>query len=339
MRIWCLLIVFVSLAGCKRESSDASLAVLDVGARDEIAARSNRAVSDPKVTAELERCFATITSEPRVATQAGKLAEQLMGDPAIAGSVGTLMQRLTDDPHVMDAVEALMKQHPGASQDEIGELFGKQFEVRWETPEVDAEWQAAFAGLLDLLGKSPEMSKLESRVMTKVFAGIDTPERIRKFNARIIELNGGSVPDGVRGGRIYLDHAWAEPRIRDIAATLFGSTALCKATATFAAGLLGSEGVTTELRTALAKVAASEPVQKLLLRTMQLLYAKDLNLPALRTSLRALLVDPTLVRTVSEVLDATARSPLVTELASQWFETVRRDPQLATELTAFVDGW
>jgi hypothetical protein len=243
-------------------------------------------------------------------------------------------------PEVMAALQKLVAQHPDATQDEIGELFGKQFEERWNTPEVNEAWMAAYNAFVAKLEGSAELSAVYRKVIDKLVGGFDADlARTRKWSARVVELEGGKRPDRKRAGEVYLEHAWTDARLDAAAVKILTNPTVRSASAKLAAEILAIDPIVAELRRAASELASHPDVQTQIVRALQVLYADQLSLADVRASLRDLVTHPAVVKPVREVLKVLVTNPRVAQLAADWYASVGSDAALARDLASFWDGW
>lgn len=334
---WLLLVVLSLACACKRTDIDGpALVRFDARLQAAIEERASRAFERPKASAAFDAWIGGVAADAHVLAQGVKLADRLMAESAVAAAVETIMTKMGDDPLVAAALAELMAQHPGASPEEIGELFGQQFEKRWDTPEVNAAWFAAWDAFLARLGTSAELEALVDQATNRVLADIDSKAMDRRINARITELNGGKRPDLDRALQLYLDHAWAEQRVEDIAVTFVSNPTVKAATATFVGDTLALPEVAAALTTQGARLAVNEQLQATIVRGLSVLYAKQLDAPAVRAALQDLLTNPAVVDAVRELLTSFGQSAKVRTLARDWYIAVKKDAALTRELDAFM---
>lgn len=334
---WLLLVLLCLTTACERGSNnDAALVRFDAKLQAAVEERATRALERPKASAAFDAWIEAVVADAHVLTQGMKLADRLMAEPAVAGAVETIMTKMGDDPQVIAALQELMAQNPGISPDAIGELFGQQFEKRWDTPAVSAEWNSAWDAFVNRLGSTPELDALLEKAMNRVLADIDSNAIDRRINARITELNGGKRPDPDRALQLYLDNAWSEPRVEDIAVKIVSSSSVIAATAKLVGDTLAQPDVTAALATHAARLAGNTQVQAKIVRGLAVLYAKDLDITAVRTSLQDLLTDAAIVGAVRELLTTFGRNDKIRALARDWYATVKKDAALRRDLDAFL---
>ncbi len=342
MMRWLLAVMMVLSAACDRgsnSSSEARLLRFDQSLQAGINDRATQGISGPKASAAFDAWIDGIASDARVLAAGTQLGEQIMADPGVAGAVETLMGKMIEDPQVIAAVEQMMAQHPGASQEQIGELFGQRFEQRWDTPEVNAKWFESWDAFLSKLGTSRELSSLYDMVTNRIVSDLDSATLDGRINKRIIALNDGKTPDSSRAMQIYLDHAWAPGRVEDIAVKLVSNPTVKTASATFVAKTLALPEVTAELQKQSARLVTNPKVQARVERAMIALFALELDIAKVGASLHDLMTDPIVVSGVGEVLSVLGKSPKVRALAADWYTSVKNDVALKRELEAFMVSW
>jgi hypothetical protein len=333
-----LVVVSLCLAfACKRE--EVVVLRFDDHLKDEIGERTTRAISSPQASAAFDAFMDAVAADPRVTQQGSRLADQLMSDTALAGALETIMIRMAESPQVMAALELLAQQNPDASEDEIGELFGQQFEVRWDSPTVSAAWITAWDGFVAKLGNSSELAALY-RMITNAVISNDLDASIdRRINARLVEINGGKRPDSARAAALYLEHAWSEARISDAATKILANPTVRTATAKLVADLLAIDAVNAVLRKQSTTLATDPEVQSRVVRVLQALYAKDLDIKEVRVSLSELMTHAAVAAAVRDVLQVLAKSDRARALGGAWYEAVRKDTALVRDLRAFMTDW
>ncbi len=333
-----LVVVLCLIMACDRGGSSVPLQ-FDKSLETTVAERTNRAMSSQKMSASIDAFFDSVVADPRV-TQAGeRLANELMADPALAGAIETLMTRLGESPQVMAALQELMAQHPDASPEEIGELFGKQFETRWDTPAVSAAWFAAWDAYVEKMGQGGTLDLLYKEVVDRFVARIDDAALNDRITKRVIELNGGKRPDPARATQIYLDHAWSEERIASVASKIVNNPTVRTATATYITELLRVEAINTALKKHASALVTNPAIQARVLRAMHAVLGKDVDIAEVRASLTELLTDKAVVASTREILQLLVTNDKARALAAAWYETVRKDAALARELRAFMTDW
>jgi hypothetical protein len=337
MRSMLVVVLCLSMA-CDRGGSSVPLQ-FDQSLETTVAERTNRAMSSQQMSASIDAFFDSVVADPRVAQAGERLANDLMADPALAGAIETLMTRLGESPQVMAALQELMAQHPDASPEEIGDLFGKQFETRWDTPAVSAAWFAAWDAYVEKLGQGGTLDMLYKEVVDRFVARIDDAELNQRITKRIIALNGGERPDKARATKIYVDHAWNEDRIARIANTIVTNPTVRTATATYVTELLRIDAFSVALKKHASALVTNPDIQARVLRAMHAVLGKDVDIAEVRTSLTELLTHKDVVASTRELLALLVTNDKARALAAAWYETVRKDAALVRELRAFMTDW
>lgn len=333
----CLLVAVVCL-GVACKSEDIVLR-FDPALKSALADQTMRALeASAKTDAAIERLFGALADDAHVLAKALALGDTLMANATIASAIETIMTQMGEDPAVLEALAELTKQHPDASPDEIGELFGALFETRWDTPPVSAAWFAAWNAFLAKLGESPALTAVSTIAANRMVAGVDDAKVARTVSARLVELNGGARPDQARARELYLQHVWSIERIDEMYAKIFGNPTLVAATTRLVADVLGEATVVADLERVAAALAGKAEVQALVVRGLVALYAKDMAIAEVKASLNALMTHPVIVGSVRDLLESLIESARVRELAERWFETVRKDPAFERDFFAFMTG-
>jgi hypothetical protein len=326
-------------AASSAPSERASIAVLGNQLSSEVEKRTGAAFARPAVSKATDDALGSLMADSRVSDRLATLVTKLQSDTRIAGAIQVLMTRLMDDPQVVAAVQQLMAENPGATQEQIGEMFGGMFEKRWNTPAVNEAWMEAWNAFQVRLGGGPQLAALWSAILGKLTGGIDDMVSTRRTEKRLTELNGGTMPDPAKATQLLLDNMWSTQRIDDLIVKLLGNKTARQATATLIADLLGVDAVAKSVTDQAGAVAASAKVQTKAVKALQALYVKDLKIENVRTTLMTFTTDPEIVAAIGGVLETVATSPRVAELGNAWFETVRKDPQMQADLTAFFTTW
>jgi hypothetical protein len=306
---------------------------------DTVAARTSSAFNRPAVSKAFDDALASLGNDPKLSAQLGTLVEKLQADARVSGAIESLMNHLIDDPRVAANLQQVMADNPGATPDQIGELFGKQFEQRWATPEVNEAWMGAWDAMTKKIGSRPELDLLFRAVITKATSGLATPEVEAKVGRKIIEKNGGQRPDTAKATQIALDQMWTEERIDGLLVMLLTNPTVRSATAQFLADALADESINNTIVGQAGSLAANKAVVDKTLRALQSLYVKDLVVADVSTKLRALTTDEALTKGLGDLLGTISTSPKLSQLANTWYSTMAADPKLKADLNAFIENW
>jgi len=304
-----------------------------------VATRTASAFNRPAVAKAFDDALGSLAADPGLSKQLGSLVDALQKDSRVAGAIESLMAHLMDDPGVAANVQQIMAENPGASAEQIGELFGKQFEQRWGTPAVNDAWMSAWDALTKKIGARPELDMLFRAVINKVTAGLSTPESEAKVSRKIIEKNGGTRPDAAKATQIALDQMWTEARIDGLLVTLLTNPTVRTATATFLADVLALEDVNKAIVGQAGTLAANKAVLLKAQRALQALYVKDMDLDTVRSPLGARTTEETRARGLGDRRTMISSRPKLTELATKWYGTLAADPKLKADTTAFLENW
>jgi hypothetical protein len=232
-----------------------------------------------------------------------------------------------------------MAQNPGATPDQIGELFGKQFEQRWSTPDVSAAWMSAWEALTKKIGSRPELDMIFKAVIDKATSGLSSPEAEAKVTHKMIEKNGGTRPDTAKATELALGQMWTEARIDALLVTLLTNPTVRTATAQFLADALADETINKAIIGQAGALASNKAAVDKALRALQALYAKDVNIEEVKSTLRALTTDESLAKGIGDLLVTISTSPKLSQLAAKWYDTMGADPKLKADITAFLENW
>jgi len=337
---WLLPVVMVFGVACsKRDAGEAPTIAVDETVRRGIEERTQAALESKRLSTAFDSFFENVAADPRVLGAGASLAEELMSDAAVGKGVETIMTQVGDAPPVQAALADLVKQHPDATPEQIGELFGQLFATRWETPEVNTVWMGSWDKFLGKLGSSSTLTVVYQEVSSRVFKGFDEPRMTKYLNTRLAALNGGKAPDQATGARLYIEHAWATPRVEELFGKLLENPTVRAASTAFASELLADPEIRAALKKQAAALSSDPAVIALVVRAMQSMYAKDLDVAEIKISLDSLLTHPTVIGAVRNVLESMIKTDAVRSKAQKWLDTVRADKSLGAAFETFMTGW
>jgi hypothetical protein len=339
MRISIVLALVMAVAGCKKADNDGPVLINAVQLHNAVTQRTAAAFERPEVAQALDAAFASLGSDPAVTAQLGTFVGKLQADPRAAGAVKDLMDHLMDDPQVLANLNQVMAENPGATPQQIGELFGSQFQHRWESPEVSQAWMAAWNELTRKIGARPELAAMFTSAVNKATSGLASPEAEAKISRKLIEKNGGQRPDVDKATQLALDHMWTTERIDQLLVMLLTNPTVRTATAKFLADVMADDEISKAVVAQVGALAANKETNAKALRVLQVVYAKDVVIADVRTSLHALMTDDALVRAIGDLLAMLQKSPRFGALATKWYDTMAADPKLRSDAAAFLDNW
>jgi hypothetical protein len=304
-----------------------------------VAARTSAAFDRPAVAQAFDAALGALANDPKVSPRLAAFLAKLQADPRIAGVVNDLMDHLMDDPRVAANVQQIMADNPGATPDQVGDLFGNQLAQRWASPEVSKAWLAGWDEVTKKVGARPGVAAMFSSLVNKATSGLSTPASELELSRTLIEKNGGQFPDLNKATQLVLDQMWTNDRIDKLLIMLLTNPTVRSATAQFLSDVLADEEITKAVISQAGAIAANKVTYGKALRALQVLYAKDVAVADAASSLRALMTDDALTAGLGDLLSSLAKSPRLAALATKWYDTMAADPKLESDLTAFLDNW
>lgn len=178
-----------------------------------------------------------------------------------------------------------------------------------------------------------------SAVLNKATSGLANPEAEAKVSRRLIEKNGGKVPDLNKATQLVLDQMWTNDRIDKLLVMLLTNPTVRTATAQFLADVMADEDISKAVVAQAGTIAANKATYGKTLHALQALYAKDIVITDVSASLRALMTDEALTGGIGDLLSTIAKSPKLSALATKWYDTMASDPKLKADATGFLENW
>lgn len=334
-----LMVVAVATA-CEKSSSTPSEPMIDVArVSSELEKRIAGLWDKPIVSKATETFFGAIADAPAVHARATTLVTALGDDPKVAQPLAALMNDLTGDPAIQKAAMALLAKHPGATADQIGDMFGKHVEEVWNRPPVSNAWQASFQQLVVRIEHDPDLKAIGSALFARAAPKYNDAVLAQRWNKRLLELANGEKLTASRASDIFLDHFFANDRVDKLVADMLANKTLRDESAAALGKLLAMDSVSRDLRTGAADVLADPAVHEALLVLFREL-AGDAPAPdAVGRALDTILTSPAMVQALRRILHDAHTDPAVAAIGTAWLEHVTADPALQGDFDKFWYGW
>ncbi len=338
-------LVFVLAAGREKRAAAEQPADLPIRfnlsrIESEVGRRVEGVFRHPAVDKALDAFLAAVVADPKLHARGQRLFETLAADPEIAKSVQGLLGRLAATPEMRTLVLDLLRQNPRKSPDEIGaiagELVGKRFETR-----AGAAFEEVVIGKLDTQRNRDLVAKALGDRIDRITRYFNDPAKAAAWNKRLVELNGGKMPDPERAADLLVANLFSEARLEKCIVTLLANKTVRADTAKFLDQLLAIDAVAAELHRSAAKIAGDGSVQDAAIKTMTLLIASKPDPAALKIQVHRLLGGPVVVGSVERLANIVLTDPKVVEIVRQRLDHIGADPALCAavdELFAVEKG-
>ncbi len=304
----------VALAGCaKHVEVDAA----QLGAQ--INTRAGDALNSPVVAKALEELFAAVGADPAVAKAGASLMSGLGEDPRLQPGFGKILESLGGQPVMQLMVKKMMHDHPTATPDQIGALMEKRVSGVLDGKVYDQAFNKAFDRFL----KRPEINALFNTFAEKVVRNPETTELIsatlgndtveKKWRDKLLQLNGGSLPDKQRATDLLAQQMLSLERVSEWYARIYTLPALKRETAIGVAKLLDSAAFHRITGDLVAGLVGDAAFQQRAVDGMVTLLGEAPTGEALE-------------RAIGRLLDV----PIVSTQLAAWMKALMADPELAT---------
>jgi hypothetical protein len=310
MRTLVLLPLLLGTACNKRVEIDSARATA------ELDKRWDSALETPAVEQSIEKLWDGIAADPAVGKNGEKIMAALGEDPLLQGAMAKFMEQLGQEPSMRKMVQQIIKEHPRATEDQIGDLIEKRISQVTEGPAFDKAFDKAF----DALMKRPEVAKMLNTLGEKVAdnphvdkainAGLDKIGGDEAWGARVTAWNGGKVPDKQRATDLVLEKLFPVDRLSRFYVKVYGLPSVKKELAAGTAELLGAPAF-QKLTAQLVRTLADDALfRKRATETMLVLFEPS---------------DAALERATRQLLEA----PVVPKAISTWGKGLMADASLA----------
>jgi hypothetical protein len=334
-----VVVAIALVCSCRRAEPPKEVLRVDEDLLVNVTVRVTKALERPSVSRGFDALLDSIGSEPTLMVPAAALLASLSSDPKIEKPLAELLKELVDNPEVQKAVTELMVKHPEATPDQIGDLVGKQFEEVWSSKPIQEAWMQAFRSYVNAMRDRPEVVAVRTAIERRVKMPTVSPERLKKWNARIVELEGGKQPDAARAKQVYLDRAWSDERIDAFATTLANNAFIRKHTAKMLADLLAVPSLRTDIQTTAANLLGDPEVRTRAKDALVALSSARPPIDRVLTTLERLLTAPGMTSQSAILLGRVTANKEVIKILENWWDGLRKDPTVLADVDKFLDGW
>jgi hypothetical protein len=349
--MWVLLVVGLSTAACDRKKSDAGTSssssstssaeqIIDISrAAAEIEKQIGALWERPTVGKATDAFFEAVAGSSAVREQGMTLMTALESDPKVSAPIASLMQQLTEDPAIQKAALELMQKHPGASADQIGDMFGQHVEEVWSRPPVSEAWGESFQALIRRIEHDPDLSRIGATLFARIQPSYNDNVLADRWNKRVTELAGGSAPSRDKATDLFMKNFFGGERLDKLVADMLANPTLRTESATALAKLLAVPSVSRDLRTGAAEVLADPAVHQAALELFRQLATDHPEHDAVVHAFDAILTAPAMVKTLRNLLHDATTDPAVGAIGTAWIEHVTSDAGLKAAFDKFWFGW
>jgi hypothetical protein len=308
-----MLVTVVGLVGCRRVEVDS--ARLD----KLIDAHANSALETAPVKKSLDDLFASVSADPRVSKSGNALLGAIGDDKRLQPAFAHLIELLGQHAAMQAMVKRLMLEHPGAKPEEIGALMEKRMSKIFDGPMFNIAFEKAFerfmkrpeiASQLQAFGEAVVKNPRMARFISSTFSSGVTEGKWRK---RLIELNGGSVPDRERATDLLANELFSAERMARWYVKVYSLPATRREAANGVAKLLDAPAFRRLTSDLVVALVGDADFQKRAIDGMGVLLEDKPSDAALEKAITALLGVP---------VAATA--------IGTWMKGLMSDPELAT---------
>ncbi|MGE5183469.1 MAG: hypothetical protein ACM31C_15465 [Acidobacteriota bacterium] len=338
--IWVLTVVVLASA-CERDKHKApSQPMIDVAMVSGELEQRIAGLWDKGIVAQsTDAFFNALADAPAVRARASALTTALADDPAVAQPIADLMKQLTDDPQIQKAALALLAKHPGATPDQIGDMFGEHVEQLWNRPPVSDAWAASFQVLIKRVEHDPDLTAIGRSLFARVAPKYNDAVLVEKWNNRLVELAGGETLTRDKASRLFLDHFFANDRVDKLVADMLANPTLRAESANALAKLLAMDSVSRDLRGGAAELLSDPSVRDACIQLFRELAGDTPAPAAVRTSLDAILTSPAMLKALRRLIHDANSDPAVSAIGTAWLEKIGADPALQVDFDKFWFGW
>ena len=294
------------------------------------------------VSAALDRFLERLIAEPRVAAAAAKLGDELAGAPAVAKGLAALEQTLTGDPAIGQAVAEMMARHPHWTEAELGAAVEKRIMDGWVRVPAD-QLGAQVIRVVGRAGGGPAgqafIAHLEARFGRALSGYLDGPDTMRRWKQRLIELNGGTVPDARRATDLLLDNLWDLDRVAPIVIAFLDDPEVVTAAGDALAAALELDVVRVALVDAAAQTLNDPAMPARVQRVLAVLLAEDPTPAQVLAAVEPLLGAASVERALANVLTVVLQERRVRDGVDQLLVRLGRQPSVRALAERLVHQW
>lgn len=335
-----MLTVVALAAACEKSSAPPTEPMIDVArVSSELEKRIAGLWDKPIVSKATETFFGAVADAPVVHARATSLVNALGADPKVSQPLTALMTDLTGDPAIQKAAMALLAKHPGATADQIGDMFGQHVEELWNKPPVSNAWQAAFQQLVVRIEHDPDLKAIGSTLFERAAPKYNDAVLAQRWNKRLLELANGEKLTPARASDLFLDHFFANDRVDKLVADMLANKTLRDESAIALGKLLAMDSVSKDLRTGAADVLADPAVHDAMVVLFRELAGDTPAPDAVGRALDSILTSPAMLQALRRILHDAHTDPAVAAIGAAWFEHITADPALQADFDKFWFGW
>jgi hypothetical protein len=333
--LWVLLIV----AACDRDKAPSQPLFDPERVTAELVSKLENMWNHPAVSRASDAFFDAVGGSKDVVARGSALATELGQDPEISQAIAGLMSAVGEDPAVQAAAMALMQQHPDATPDQIGELFGAHIEDVWGRPPVSTAWMASFERVVPRIEHDPALLTIESSLSARIAPHYSDAELARRWNKRIVELAGGSRPTREQGTELLITHMLDDERLDQVGVALLTNPTLRAESSAALAKLLALPAVDRDLHKAAAAMLADPAAHRAALDLFHQLAADRPDPDAVSRALDTILDAPALADAIHDLIRIATSDPDARAIFAAWLDHITADPALQAAFDKLWYGW
>jgi hypothetical protein len=294
-------------------------------------------VGEPEVAADVDTLAAAVGADPTLRTRGAALWGAMISDPGTATALSEAMAALQRTPGLKHAIAELVATHPGEHAGRLDALAVQRIVATWSSPPIHEAWMRTWRRLRARLELGARPAVVEAGIATRI--GHDLDRNAARWGDRLIELNGGKLPGAERAVELYLDHAWAEDRMRRFLRSLLANPGFHHELIAALHRLLALPVVERELRTAARALLSDATSQRAAVELTSLLLDGAPAPAAVEQQLEQLVLPAPVVAAINHVIATILADPAVPGIVVDAFHHLAADPRLTADLDPLIAGW
>jgi hypothetical protein len=334
----CLLVVtLLGLAGgCRRVEVDSERL------NKLIDAHATTALETAPVKKSLDDLFAAVAADPQVSKAGNGILAAIGEDKRLQPAFAHLIQLLGQHPAMQTAVRKIMKEHPRAKPEEIGALMEKRMSSIFDGPRFNIAFEKAFEGFmkrpeiasqLQAFGQAVVHNRRMASFLSSTFSGVTEGP----WKKRLIELNGGTLPDKERATELLANELFSSERLARWYVQVYTLPTTKRETAAGVAKLLEAPSfrrLTSDLVVALVSDAT---FQRRAIDGMGVLLADTGGDAALEKAIAALLDVPVVSTAVATWMKGLLADPELGKIGDGMLSKIVDAPEMQASFTQIAE--